>query len=132
MTELSEQEIAKKLEEMRVDAILDLHEWSSTKGHGFIINKDGSIYDYEWFLGFNNKTNSFGMCTSLDKRDSDIDCNKLKDYLEKDILIFSNEFENNFESDHGCDIIVKIDGQSKYSNNLDLYNRILNDIDKIL
>lgn len=124
MNELTEKEIAEKLESMRVNAILDLHEWGSTKGHGFIINPDGTVYDYNWFLGFNSKTNSFGMCTSLEKREKLIDCDSVKNYLQNDVLIFEMEYDNNFQSDAGCDIIVKFNDKSKYSNNIKLYNRI--------
>lgn len=124
MNGLTEKEIAEKLEEMRIDAILDLHEWESTKGHGFIVNKDGTIYDYSWFLGFNNNTNNFGMCTNLDKRAKVIDVDALKNYLQNDVMIFDLEYDTNFRSDGGCDIIVKFDEKNKYSNNEKLYNRI--------
>ena len=132
MKELTEQEIAEKLEKMREKAILELHEWDSTKGHGFIINPDGTIYDYEWFLGFNNKTNSFGMCTSLDKRDFLADCDKIKNYLQDEVMIFDMEYENNFHQDGGCDIIVKFDEKNKYSNNIKLYKKISKKMKEIL
>lgn len=124
MEELNEQEIAKKLDDMRTKAILELHEWDSTKGHGFIINPDGTIYDYSWFLGFNNKTNSFGMCTSLKKRDILANCEEIKNYLQNDLKIFDMEYDTNFRSDGGCDIIVKFDEKNKYSNNIKLYKKI--------
>lgn len=124
MTELTEQEIAKILDDMRVNAILDLHEWESTKGNGLIINPDGTIYDYSWFLGFNQKTNSFGMCTKLDKREKLIDSNMIKNYLQNDLMIFDKEYDTNFRSDGGCDIIVKFDEKNKYSNNIKLYKKI--------
>lgn len=124
MEELNEQEIAKKLDDMRTKAILELHEWASTKGHGFIINPDGTIYDYSWFLGFNNKTNSFGMCTSLEKRDILANCEEIKNYLQNDLMIFDMEYDTNFRSDGGCDIIVKFDEKNKYSNNIKLYKKI--------
>lgn len=131
MTEMTEQEIAKKLEEMRVNAVLDLHEWESTKGHGFIINPDGTIYDYSWFLGFNTKTNDFGMCTSLEKREKQIDCDMVKNYLQNDVMIFDMEYDTNFRSDGGCDIIVKFDEKSKYSNNTKLYKKIHKKIEEL-
>jgi len=131
MTELTEKEISEQLERMRVDAILDLHEWDSTKGHGFIINPDGTIYDYSWFLGFNNATNTFGMCTKLNKREKLIDCEKVKDYLQNDLLIFNMEYDTNFRSDGGCDIIVKFDNKNKYSNNMKLYEKISKKIDEM-
>ena len=131
MNELTEKEIAEKLEEMRINAILDLHEWDSTKGRGFIINTDGSIYDYSWFLGFNNTTNTFGMCTKLDKREKNIDPEKVKDYLQNDELIFDVEYDTNFRSDGGCDIVVKFNDKNKYSNNVKLYNRINKKIEEI-
>ena len=124
MTELTEQEISKKLEDMRIKAILDLHKWESTKGHGVIINPDGTMYDYSWFLGFNNKTNSFGMCTSLDKREKVINCEAVKEYLQEDLMVFDTEYETNIRSDGGCDIIIKINEKSKYSNNIELYEKI--------
>ena len=111
--ELTEQEISKKLEDMRLNAILDLHEWDSTKGCGLIINQDGTTYDYSWFLGFNNKTNSFGMCTKLEKREKNVDSNVVKNYLQDDLMIFDMEYDTNFRSDGGCDIIVKFDGRNK-------------------
>lgn len=131
MIELTEQEIAKQLEDMRVSAILDLHEWDSTKGQGLIINQDGTIYDYSWFLGFNNKTNTFGMCTKLEKRDDLVECDIIKNYLQNDLMIFDVEYDTNFRSDGGCDIIVKFDDKSKYSNNLDLYNKIKDKINDL-
>jgi len=131
MNELTEKEVAEKLEEMRINAILDLHEWDSTKGHGFIVNPDGSIYDYSWFLGFNNVTNTFGMCTKLDKRDKSIDIEKVKNYLQNDELIFDMEYDTNFRSDGGCDVIVKFNDKNKYSNNIKLYNRINKRIEEI-
>ncbi len=121
---LTEQEIAKKLDVMREKAILELHEWDSTKGQGFIINPDGSIYDYSWFLGFNSKENRFGMCTSFEKRDKVIDCDLVKSYLENDLMIFTMEYDTNFRSDGGCDIVVKFDEKNKYSNNIKLYKKI--------
>lgn len=124
MSELTEKEVAEKLEKMRVDAILDLHEWQSTKGQGFIINKDGTIYDYSWFLGFNNATNNFGMCTKLEKREKVMDCDVLKNFLQNDVLIFDREYDNNFQTDGGYDIVVKFDDKNRYSNNVKLYNRI--------
>lgn len=131
MNDLTEKEIAEQLEKMRVDAILDLHEWDSTKGHGLVINPDGTVYDYSWFLGFNNTTNTFGMCTKLDKRDNLIDCDKVKNYLQNDLLIFDMEYDTNFRSDGGCDIIVKFDDKNKYSNNLKLYNKINKKIEEM-
>lgn len=131
MTKLTEQEIAKQLDEMRVNAILDLHEWDSTKGQGLIINQDGTIYDYSWFLGFNNKTNTFGMCTKLEKRDDLVECDIIKNYLQNDLMIFDVEYDTNFRSDGGCDIIVKFDDKSKYSNNLNLYNKIKDKINDL-
>ena len=131
MNGLTEQEIAQKLEEMRVNAILDLHEWESTKGHGYIINPDGSIYDYSWFLGFNNSTNTFGMCTKLEKREKNIDPEMVKTYLQNDVLIFDIEYDTNFRSDGGCDIVVKFNDKSKYSNNVKLYERINKKIEEI-
>jgi len=131
MKELTEQEIAEQLEEMRVSAILDLHEWDSTKGHGYIINQDGSIYDYSWFLGFNNTTNTFGMCTKLEKRSRNIDPEQVKNYLQNDVLIFDMEYDTNFRSDGGCDIVVKFDDKNKYSNNTKLYDRINKKIEEI-
>ncbi len=121
---LTEQEIAQKLEVMRENAILELHEWDSTKGHGFVINPDGTVYDYSWFLGFNSKENRFGMCTSLEKKDKLIDCDLVKAYLEDDVMIFTMEYDTNFRSDGGCDIIVKFDEKNKYSNNMKLYKKI--------
>lgn len=121
---LTEQEIAQKLEVMRENAILELHEWDSTKGHGFVINPDGTVYDYSWFLGFNSKENRFGMCTSLEKKDKLIDCDLVKAYLENDLMIFTMEYDTNFRSDGGCDIIVKFDEKNKYSNNMKLYKKI--------
>lgn len=121
---MTEQEIASKLDEMRVNAILDLHEWESTKGNGVIINQDGTIYDYSWFLGFNNQNNSFGMCTKLEKRENLSNCDVIKDYLQNDLMIFDMEYDTDFRSDGGCDIVVKIDDKSKYSNNIKLYNKI--------
>ena len=131
MKELTEQEIASKLENMRANAILDLHEWDSTKGYGYIINPDGTIYDYSWFLGFNNKTNAFGMCTKLEKREKLIDCDMLKNYLQNDLMIFDMEYDTNFRSDGGCDIIVKVDKKNKYSNNIKLYKKIKQKIDSL-
>lgn len=122
--ELTEKQIAEKLEKMREDAILELHEWDSTKGHGFLIDPKGCIFDYSWFLGFNSKTNEFGMCTSLDKRDYLVDCDQVKNYLQNDLLIFDTEYDTNFHSEGGCDVIVKFDEKNKYSNNLKLYKRI--------
>ena len=127
----TEQEIAQELENMRVNALLDLHKWESTRGEGIIINIDGTSYHYSWFLGFNNETNSFGMCTKLEKQDKNIDCNNLKDYFENELRIFDIEYDTNFYNDGGCDIIVKIDGKSKYSNNLKLYKEIKEKIDKL-
>lgn len=131
MTELTEQEIAKQLDDMRVNAILDLHEWDSTKGQGLIINPDGTIYDYSWFLGFNNKTNAFGMCTKLEKRYKLVECDVIKNYLQNDLMIFDMEYDTNFRSDGGCDIIVKFDDKSKYSNNIKLYNKIKEKINNL-
>lgn len=131
MKELTEQEIASKLEKMRVNAILDLHEWDSTKGCGYIINPDGTIYDYSWFLGFNNKTNTFGMCTKLEKREKLLDCDMIKNYLQNDLMIFDMEYDTNFRSDGGCDIIVKFDKKNKYSNNVKLYKKIKQKIDSL-
>lgn len=131
MTELTEQEIAKQLDDMRVNAILDLHEWDSTKGQGLIINPDGTIYDYSWFLGFNNNTNTFGMCTKLEKRDKLVECDVIKNYLQNDLMIFDMEYDTNFRSDGGCDIIVKFDDKSKYSNNIKLYNKIKEKINNL-
>ena len=128
---MTEQEIANKLEEMRVNAILDLHEWESTKGCGLIINQDGTIYDYSWFLGFNNTTNSFGMCTKLEKREKTVGCDLVKNYLQNDLMIFDMDYDTNFRSDGGCDVIVKIDDKSKYSNNTKLYNKIKMKIDSL-
>ena len=121
---LTEQEIAQKLEVMRENAILELHEWDSAKGHGFVINPDGTVYDSSWFLGFNSKENRFGMCTSLEKKDKLIDCDLVKAYLEDDVMIFTMEYDTNFRSDGGCDIIVKFDEKNKYSNNMKLYKKI--------
>ncbi len=120
-----EQEIAEQLEKMRVNAILDLHEWDSTKGKGLILNQDGTLYSYNWFLGFNKKSNNFGMCTSLEKVCDLVNCEEIKSYLQNDIGIFNIEYDNNFQSDKGCDIVVKFNDKSKYSNNLNLYKRIL-------
>lgn len=131
MEELTEQEIAKKLDDMRINAVLELHEWDSTKGHGFIVNPDGTIYDYNWFLGFNIKNNNFGMCTSLEKREKLIDCDVIKNYLQNDLMIFDMEYDTNFRSDGGCDVIVKFDDRNKYSNNQKLYNKIANKIEEI-
>lgn len=122
--ELTEQEIAQKLEKMREDALLDLHEWESCKGSGIIINLDGTIYDYSWFLGFSDKTNSFGMCTNFEKRQNTIDCDILKEYFQKELRIFDIDYDTNFRDDGGCDIIVKFDGNNKYSNNVKLYREI--------
>lgn len=131
MNGLTEKEIAKKLEDMRVNAILELHEWDSTKGHGFVINPDGTIYDYNWFLGFNTKENSFGMCTSLEKREKLMDCDKVKNYLQNDLMIFDMEYDTNFRSDGGCDIIVKFDDKNRYSNNTKLYKKISKKIEEL-
>lgn len=131
MSELTEKEIAQKLEKMRESAILDLHEWNSNKGQGIIINSDGSCYEYSWFLGFNAKTNSFGMCTNLEKREKEINCDEVKNYLQNDVLIFDLEYDTNFRSDGGCDIIVKFNDKSKYSNNVKLYNRISKKIESL-
>jgi len=130
--ELTEQEIAQQLEKMREDAILDLHEWNSTKGNGYIVNPDGSIYEYSWFLGFNNKTNSFGMCTNLEKKETIIDTEMLKNYFQSEIRIFNIDYDTNFRDDGGCDIIVKFDGNNKYSNNIKLYKEIKRKIDGLL
>lgn len=130
--ELTEQEIAQKLDKMRENALLDLHEWESCKGSGIIINLDGTIYLYSWFLGFNNKTNSFGMCTNLDKKDITIDCDLLKNYFLKEIRIFDIEYDTNFRDNGGCDIVVKFDGNNKYSNNVKLYKEIKTKIDSLL
>lgn len=121
---LMEQEIAQKLDSMRKNAILELHEWDSTKGQGLIINPDGSVYIYHWFLGFNSKENRFGMCTSLEKKESLIDCDLIKSYLENDLMIFAMDYDTNFRSDGGCDIVVKFDEKNKYSNNMKLYKKI--------
>jgi len=130
--ELTEQEIAQQLEKMREDAILDLHEWNSTKGNGYIVNPDGSIYEYSWFLGFNNKSNSFGMCTNLEKKETIIDTEMLKNYFQSEIRIFNIDYDTNFRDDGGCDIIVKFDGNNKYSNNIKLYKEIKRKIDGLL
>ena len=131
MKELTEKEIAEKLDKMREKAILELHEWNSTKGKGFIINPDGTVYDYNWFLGFNSKTNNFGMCTSLEMRNIKADCDKIKNYLQDDLMIFDMEYDTNFHQDGGCDIIVKFDDKNKYSNNIKLFKRISKEIDKM-
>lgn len=129
MNELTEKEIAEQLEEMRVNAILDLHEWESTKGHGIIINPDGTVYNYNWFLGFNGTTNNFGMCTKLEKSVKNINCDELKNFLQNEVLIFDREYDTNIRSDGGCDIIVKFNNKNKYSNNVKLYNRINKKLD---
>ncbi len=123
--DLTEQELALQLENMRTDAIIDLHEWNQNRGEGIILNQDGSLYAYKWFLGFNDKIKQFGMHTSLDKIKTGIDCNAVKDYLENDIGIFKIEYDTNFHSDGGCDIIVKFDDKNKYSNNIKLYKKLV-------
>ena len=129
--DLTEQEIALKLEKMRTDAIIDLHEWNSTKGEGMILNANGSLYSYKWFFGFNDKSNSFGMRTSLEKINDCIDCNRIKNYLEEEIGIFDIEYDTNFQENGGYDIIIKFDEKSKYSNNIKLYKRLLSKLKEL-
>ena len=123
--ELQEKEVAEKLEKMRVSAIIDLHEWNGTKGQGMILNSDGSLYTYDWFLGFNKNTNNFGVRTSLEKVKDKIDCDSIKKYLQEDIGIFKIEYDTNFIEDGGYDIIIEIDDKNKYSNNIKLYKKLL-------
>lgn len=127
---LKDEEIIKKLDQMREDAILELHKYDSVKGKGFIVNLDGTIYDYDWFLGFNNTNNSFGMCNNLSRRERKINCEELKSYLQNELKLFDNNDNKSFDEE-GYDIIIKIGVVSKYYNDSKLYEKIFNKIIKL-
>lgn len=118
---MNEAEVKEKLEQLRKKAPLEIHEWNSVKGKGIIVDDNGNIYDYKWFLGMNMQTNNFGMCTELDKRKNKIDFKELLTFLENTV---SKEYNINGSDDEGWDIIINHNGVNKVYNNKELYNEL--------
>lgn len=120
MTEL---EIKEKLDNIRENTIVEIHSYNQVKGTGIIVDNNYNIYDYKWYIGYNQKENKFGMCNDLDKRDKPLDF-KIKEFLEE-LNIFTKETKDNSNVEEGYDVIVKLNEKETYLENKEVYLEIL-------
>lgn len=113
---MKKEEILKKLNEIRLTRIIDIYKEEEFKGKGLIVNKEGKVYIYEWFLALSIEKNEAKEIYELEE--FKIDINKLKiDYS------FSNEANN-------CINIIDYNNLKIENNDLNYYNKIMEEVIK--
>lgn len=113
---MKKEEILKKLNEIRLTRIIDIYKEEEFKGEGLIVNKEGKVYFYKWYLALSIEKNEAKEIYELEEKKVDI--NKIK---------IDCSFEN---KDDNCINIIDFDNLKIENNDINYYNKIVEEVKK--
>lgn len=115
---MKKEEIIKKLNDIRIDRIIDIYAEEEFRGKGLIVNKHGNVCIYEWFLGLSIEKNEAKEIYNLEEYS--IDINKIN---------INFPFDNREDR---CINIIDFNNLKIENNDLNFYNKIMEEVIKCL
>ncbi|MBQ7104622.1 MAG: hypothetical protein IJN90_02065 [Bacilli bacterium] len=127
-----ESEVGNTLNKKRDKAYLDIYKETEFMGLGFLIDEELDVYKYQWNIGFNKETHSFGNNTYLFKSENKIDYQKLETYLIKNLKIVEEEYKDSSNEEELYSEIIKLKTYVNEFSNKELYDKIKEKIGKLI